>query len=574
MSGFWHALRLDVSTASYILIIPFLLLLIQSVFNAGFMNIVNRVYTALIIIAYTLVCVAELGIYEEWKTKLHYKALHYLSHPDEVYNSASTGNFIWLVLIFILTVLLSNIVYHRFFLPEYTKTRHNYLQSFLFLIIIPVFLFLGIRGGIQEIPINQSQPYYSQHSILNLAAVNSGYSFTFSMMENYRFMNENPFQFFDDEKALEMVKQINFVEKDTSISILNTRRPNVVILLMESWSADLIHTLGAEEGITPEFEKLADDGILFTSCYASGNRSEQAMSAIFGGFPATPITAITHNLDKVVNLPSLTEILKDAGYFSSFYFGGHLMYGGIKSYVNIAGFEHITEIYDLPDSLPRGKLGVHDEYLYDFQLNELQQMSQPFFSVIFSLSTHSPYDQPMEKVLDWGGSENEYINSAYYTDRCLGEYFRKASQSNWYDSTLFIIVADHSHNSYRHWHVTSPEYRHIPMLFYGNVIKEEFRGTEVGRLSSQVDIPLTLLKQLHLESDGFFWSRDLFNPYSPEFVFYEATNGVGWIRPYGHFVWDKNIGYTQMEVPDARKDSLINEGKAYLQVLFRDFMNY
>ncbi|NQT77092.1 MAG: LTA synthase family protein [Bacteroidetes bacterium] len=574
MAGFWHALRLDISTASYILLIPFLLLLIQSVFNARFLDIANRVYTAGIIIAYTLVCVAELGIYGEWKTKLHYKALHYLSHPDEVYNSASTGKFIVLVLIFLVLVLLSNIVYNRFFLLKYTKIKRNYLISLLFLVIIPPSLFLGIRGGMQEIPITQSQPYYSNYNILNLSAVNSGYSFTFSMMENYRFMNENPYQFFDDEKALKMVKQIHYVEKDTSIQVLNTRRPNVVILLMESWSADLIHSLGGEEGITPEFEKLADEGILFTQCYASGNRSEQVMSAIFGGFPATPITAITHNLDKVVRLPSLTEILKDAGYHSSFYFGGHLMYGGIKSYISIAGFEHIMEIYDFPDSLPRGKLGVHDEYVYDFQLGELDRMAQPFFSVVFSLSTHSPYDQPMEKALDWGGSENEFINSAYYTDHCLGEYFSQASQSSWYDSTLFIIVADHSHNSYRHWHVTSPEYRHIPMLLYGNVIKEEFRGSKVEHLSSQVDIPHTLLKQFSMKADGFFWSRDLFNPYSPEFAFYEATNGLGWIRPHGHFVWDKNLGFTQLEVPDAQKDSLITEGKAYLQVLFREFMDY
>src|SRR5210317_57801 len=103
-------------------------------------------------------------------------------------------------------------------------------------------------------------------------------------------------------------------------------------------------------------------------------------------------------------------------------------------------------------------------------------MKQPFFSVVFTLSSHSPYDQPMEKVLDWGGSENEFINSAYYTDRCLGEYFRKASQQEWYDSTLFIILADHSHNSYRHWDVHSPNYRNIPLLLYGNVLKEENKG--------------------------------------------------------------------------------------------------
>ena len=112
------------------------------------------------------------------------------------------------------------------------------------------------------------------------------------------------------------------------------------------------------------------------------------------------------------------------------------------------------------------------------------------------------------------------------------------------------------------------------MLFYGNVIKEEFRGTQVDRLASQTDIPVTILKQLGMNTDGFNWSRNLLNPYEPEFVFYEATNGVGWIRPYGHFVWQKDVGYLEMEVPENNKDSLVEEGKAYLQVLFREFIEY
>jgi len=574
LAGFWYALRLDISTASYIMIFPFLLLLIKSMVSWRWIDIVNKVYTAVFIIAYTLITTTELGIYSEWKTKLHYKALHYLGHPDEVYNSASTGKFIGLIFIFIGLVLTGIVVYNRFFYRRPVKVKRNLLSSAVFFILAPGLIFLGIRGGIQAIPITQSQSYYSNYNILNLAAVNSGYSFTYSMHDNYRFMYENPFQFYEDDHALKIVEDITYVEKDTTVNVLNVSRPNIVILLLESWSADLIHSLGGEEGITPEFEKLAADGILFKNLYVSGNRSEQALSAIFGGFPSTPITAITHNLDKVVNLPSLPKRLKAEGYNSSFYFGGHLMYGGIKSYLSTTGFEKMVEIYDLPDSLPRGKLGVHDEFVFSYQIDEVDKMAQPFLSAIFSLSTHSPYDQPMEKVIEWGGSENEYLNSAYYTDRCLAEYFRKASSKEWYDNTLFIIVADHSHNSYRHWSVNSPQYRHIPMLLYGNVIKEEFKGQHMDVMASQTDIPVTILKQLGMDTEEFVWSRDLFNPYIPDYVFYEATNGVGWMRPYGHFVWHKDYGILEKEVPDDKSEKLIEEGKAYLQVLFKEFIEY
>jgi len=574
MGAFWHALRLDISTASYILVLPFFLLIIKSVFKWKWVDIANKVYTSIMIMAYALITVTELGIYAEWKTKLHYKALHYLAHPDEVYNSASTGQFFGLIIIFIGIILLGIFTYNRFFYRKKIIVKPSIAGSLIFIILAPAFIFLGIRGGVQAIPITQSQSYYSNHNILNLAAVNSAYSFSFSLVENYRFMDESPYQFYDDDYALKVVESINYLEKDTTIRVLSTDRPNIVILLLESWSADLIHSLGGEEGITPEFEKLAEDGILFKQLYASGNRSEQAMSAIFGGFPSTPITAITHNLDKVIHLPSLPEKLKAKGYHNSFYFGGHLMYGGIKSYLSIAGFEEMKEIYDYPESIPRGKLGVHDEFVFSDQISALEGRQQPFLSVIFSLSTHSPYDQPMEKVLDWGGSENEYINSAYYTDKCLADYFKEASQKEWYDSTLFIIVADHSHNSYRHWPVTSPQYRHIPMLFYGNVIKEEYRGSSIDKLASQTDIPVTILKQLGMDASSFSWSRDLFNPYIPEFVFYEATNGVGWIRPYGHFVWHKEAGFIEKEVSEDKSEVLIKEGKAYLQVLFREFIDY
>jgi phosphoglycerol transferase MdoB-like AlkP superfamily enzyme len=577
MAAFWHALRLDLATASYIIIIPFLLLILNSFFEGKIWKTLNKAYSFLVITAYTLICTVELGIYGEWKSKLHYKALHYLSNPEEVYNTASTSQFIWLLLIFLFLTALSILAYHRFVLPREKGQVQRKLGVIIMIILVPVFLFIGIRGGVQEIPITQAHAFYSNHNILNLAAVNSGYNFTFSMLSNYRFMNENPYRFMKEEEARAIVDKLNYSERDSTTSILSVERPNIVIILLESWTADLIYSLGGEEGITPEFEKLVEEGFLFKNFFASGNRSEQAMSAIFGGFPATPIVAITHNLDKVRKLPSMPAILKEAGYNSSFFFGGHLMYGGIKSYLTIAGFDEMTEIYDLPDTLPIGKLGVHDEALFDYQIAALNTMPQPFFSVAFTLSSHSPYDQPMEKVLDWGGSENEFINSAYYTDHCLGEYFRNASLEDWYDSTLFIIVADHSHNSYRHWDVHSPNYRKIPLLLYGNVLKAEYRGQNTRMTASQVDIPSTILNQLQLPDDDFYWSKDLFNPFADRFAFYETNNGYGWIRAekYTYIVWEKGLGYINLVAnPASKQEEYIREAQAYLQMVFQEYMDF
>ena len=576
-ASFWYAIPLDIATTCYILIIPFLLLFIQSFYNPKWLSYTNLFYTAIILFAYLLITTSEIGIYDEWKTKLHYKALHYITNPDEIYNSSETSVFFTLIIILIAQFVGGFWLYKRFVFDRIEKAPRNLVISILFFLIVPSMLFLGLRGGISEIPITQSKSYFSKHNFVNLASINSGYSFLISTIENYNFRDENPFEFYNPEEATKRVQQLHEVQNDTTIDILKSKRPNIVILLMESWSADLIESLGGKKGITPQFQNLEKQGLLFTNFYASGNRSEQGIAAVLGGFPSTPIISLTHNLEKIVKLPSLTKALEKEGYSTSFYFGGELMYGGINSFISVNGFDVIKEENDFDDDLPRGKLGIHDEFMLNEQLLDLNNEKQPFFSMLFTVSTHSPYDQPMDDVISWATDDNQngYLNSAYYTDRCLGEYFEKARKQPWYSNTLFIIVADHSHNTYNNWPVYSKEYRKIPLLFYGGVLKEEYRGEKINRIGSQTDVGVTLLSQLDIATDDFFWSRNLFNPTTPEFAYYEATDGVGWISQGGYFVYSKTIdSYQEIQIEQSVKDSIIMDGKSYLQELFQQFMDY
>jgi phosphoglycerol transferase MdoB-like AlkP superfamily enzyme len=578
ISSFWHALPLDISTASYILVFPFLLLTIQSaVFIRGIDSVI-KVYTFIMIALFVLITVGELGIYEEWKTKLQFKALKYLSNPEEIYDSADTGSFILLVVILFTEIIFFSWLYRKYFFTKVLYPVRSFLFTFLFLVIGSGVVFFGIRGGLSEIPITQSKSYFSKYNFVNLGSINSGYSLLFSTIENYQFRNENPFSFYNPDVATERVSKLNSVDSDTTISILKTNRPNIVIILLESWSADLIESLDGKPGITPEFNKLEKNGLLFTKLYASGNRSEQAMTSIFAGFPSTPITAISHSLDKIAKLPSLTKLLIKNGYSTSFLFGGELMYGGISSFISVNGFENIREGKDFSSDLPRGKLGIHDEFMFNEQVKLIDSKEEPFFSVLFTLSTHSPYDQPMEDVISCTNSKNQngYLNSAYYTDKCLGEYFEEVKTKPWYSNTLFILVADHSHGTYKHWPVHNRNYRRVPMLFYGDVLKDEYKGKTIDRLSSQTDLTSTLLAQLNIRSDEFPWSKNLFNPSTPDFVFYESTDGVGWVTPNGYFVYSRTIDdFMEIDIaPEQYTDSIVTDGKSYLQVLFREFMDY
>jgi len=569
----FQAFKLDLATACYFMVLPFLILLIQSVYSPRWMNGINKIYTGMMVVFYSLTSVGEMGIYSEWKTKLNYKVIKYLSHPGEIYNSSGTLDFLILLLLFFILSGVGIFLYIRWFCPNLVKVHRTWWFPPAFLIITPVLLVLGMRGGIQAIPINQSEAIYSKNNIMNVASVNNVFNLYISVFENLQNFNQNPYHFMEDTLAQSLVARVYEKEKDTTVKILSVRRPNIVLLILESWSADLIEDLGGKPGITPEFRKLQEGGILFTDIFASGARSEQGMASIFGGFPSHPISCITVQPDKYKKVPSLSRDLQSVGYSTAFYFGGQLIYGNIKGYIYYNGFQKIMEVYDFPSRFPQGKLGIHDEYTLGYMADDLEGLKQPFFAALFTVSTHSPWDQPYEKPLEWGDNEHEYINAALYTDHCLGEFFKQVSTKPWYDSTLFIIVADHSHNSYYNWHPHSREYHRIPMLFYGNAIKKEFRGTTWSKMGNQHDIPATLLAQLDIPARQFHWSKNLFNPYVTDFAYFTNEDGSGWIRPDGYFSFDKNSrGYYFMEPSEKRQDTLVLEGKAYLQEVFKEYL--
>lgn len=136
-------------------------------------------------------------------------------------------------------------------------------------------------------------------------------------------------------------------------------------------------------------------------------------------------------------------------------------------------------------------------------------------------------------------------------------------------------MADHSHNSPKNHAVQSFKYHKIPLLITGGALANEFRGKQNSKLCSNVDITKTLLMQLQLPADNFFWSKDIFNPYSPEFAYFELNEGFGWKRPYGEEVISiKKNYYYKRQVPANKKEELDLEGRAYLQVWFDEFMGY
>tara|TARA_B100000963_G_C22640451_1_gene680080 strand:- start:5870 stop:7474 length:1605 start_codon:yes stop_codon:yes gene_type:complete len=532
----------------------------------------------------SLIVGGEIAIYSEWQSKLNFKAVSHLFNPNEVFDTATIKHFFIMGISILIGLFFVKFYKYLFFVKFYKSKIHNIflnksldIKLVIFKIIrIPIILslfLLLIRGGVQPIPINLSDSYFSKHMIINDLSVNPNWNLLQSMLKNSRNFNGNPYQKHSSSDVNTFINKLSFENQSTS-KVLKNNKPNIVFILLESWSADNIESLNGLSGITPHFKSLEDNGLLFSNFYSNGWTSDQAMTSIYSSFPVFPYLAIINQTDKSRMLPCINKSLKEKGYHSSYFFGGQLSYGNIKSYLYAHGFDIIKEEKNY-NNLPSGKLGIHDEYMFDIFHSELNKLPEPFMSTLFTLSSHSPYDFPAEHLISFDHRQDKYVNSVNYTDKCLGNFMKKVKDESWYKNTLFIIVADHSHNSPIYRRLAQKERFKIPMLWYGDVLKDKYKARKMNRLGSHIDISSTLLGQLNIDYSEFKFSTNLFNR-SSYLVPYAFPKGYGIIRQKGYYAFSE--GYKKVIENHAKtkkdKTKQKKEAEMYFQNAFDSYINY
>ena len=570
-----NAISLDIATASILIVVPWLLLNINILFKSKIIKVILFIYTLSVVVFSTFIYIAELGIYNEWEEKPTFKIFNYLKHPDEAI--ASNPLILTLILTLILVAVLGFFytLVKKLFASYDVSAKRDYKLVLFSLFILPLFIFLGARGGWAEIPISQSTVYFSKHKVYNDVAISTVYNFIHSITENQAIINgENPYKItVENEKRESILHELmSTPEGCKRESILTKERPNVVLVIWESLSGDFIKNEKYRE-VIPNIMKMSEEGILFTNAYSSATLSHEGLPSIFSGWPALAGTYITNLPSKFYKLPFLTQKLKENDYATGFFFGGQLRYGNLTSYMYGNGFDIIEEHSDMKmDSKKEGVLGYHDEYMLEYLLKKSSKSKEPFFNSLFTLSSHSPYDQPMEDVVEWGGGDKGYLNSVYYTDKSIGEFIQSAKKESWYKNTLFIFVADHSHHTPLSWSRADKRWHHIPMLFYGEVIKKEYRGKKIDKIVSQKDIAATLLSQLNISHREFLWSRDVFCKEYKENAYIMNKNGFGLITKEGSLTYD--LKEERIIYQDGNISSLKIKGNIYMQKLLQTYLDY
>lgn len=578
ISTIWHALRLDFSMAAYISAIPaifyVILLFLPSV---KFPKIIAKSYVLFFVVIFSIVAISNLNLYREWGSKINFRALDMaISAPKEAIASTSSSPvipmFSVLFAYMIFSVFLSNkvILYQ---IADHTKSLVNKVSLSILLLST---LFLAIRGGWQLTPINQSMSYFSAEPTLNHAAVNTQWNLIQDILNN-KLGNENPYKYFNEKRSKEIVASLYKKPNEPTLQVINSDRPNIVLIILESFTARFVEDLGGEKGVSPNFKNLASEGILFEKIYAASGRTDKGVVATLSAFPSQAIRSIMKQNDKQERLPAISQEFVENGYSSSFYYGGESEFFNMKSYILSHGYQKLIDKHSFSTKNMNSKWGAYDGKVFSKNLSDLDQEKKPFFSTILTLTNHEPFELPSESHFRGDDVDSKFRSTSFYTDSCLGAYINAAKQKSWYKNTLFVIIADHGHRIPGNLKEHDPDRYRIPLLFFGEVIKPEFRGTRISKTGNQTDLVATLLNQVNIDPVRYNWSKDLLNPGTRSFSFFNWDNGFGFATEDQTISFD-NVGKNiilRKNPPNTKIDNeLVEYGKAYMQEVFQQYLDY
>ena len=570
-----HGLKLDCTIAGYLTALPLLLCLLFFNVHQQILKIL-KIYLLCMAILIAMIFSIDLALYEFWGFRLDATLFFYLKSPKDAFASVPLGLFLRQFLLFIgYAALIYGWLRYvlRYFPKDSNEATHNgwlpKVKHWATLLVAGGLLFIPIRGGVTTSTANVGMVYFSQDQFLNHAAINPCFSLISSLSKQQDFAAQ--FDFFPEEERAALFEQLmaptpmpeNEGENGANRSLLRTHRPNILLILLESFSANAIEAFGGEPGITPNLNRLSQEGICFTNLYANSFRTDRGLVAALNGYLAQPTTSIMKYPAKSQTLPSIAHSLDSIGYQSDVLYGGDINFTNMRSFFYSAGYSRLTSDQDFPLTDRLSKWGANDDVTFErlYQMIAQRPTDQPWFTTFLTLSSHEPFEVPYHRL------SHPYLNTVAFTDSCLGHFIDRFKQLPAWQNSLVILLSDHGFRYPDGTKDYAPKRYHIPMLWLGGAIAAP---RTISRIGNQTDLAATLLRQIGLSTEDFRFSRDLMDPQTPQQAFYTFQNGFGWIDESGVSVFDNEGNRPLIEEPQAGSTQRLTKGKALLQTLYDD----
>lgn len=492
----------------------YLLILPQRLVDSRLNKIITYFSFSLVVLILFFSFFAEITFWQEFESRFNFIAVDYLIYTYEVINNINES--------YPLPILIAVMIILTFFVIFFCIRKKYFFDTFkgttrfLSRLKITVGIFVAtlvyaflVENNFADLSTNRYQNELSKSGI---------YSF-FSAYNNNEINYDHFYQLMDNKDAFKIIK--NDLKDSSSIFLQNSfsierkikpttatiQRPNVIMITMESFSADFMKTFGNNQDITPVLDSLAKESVLFTNMYATGTRTVRGMEALSLAIPPTPGNSIVRRKNND-QLTTIGSIFSEQGYDTSFFYGGDGYFDNMNKYFGNNGYNIIDrnrnafarENYLAPrTSIDDRNItfenawGICDEDLYNEVIRKSDQQyksGKPFYDFVMTTSNHRPFTYPDGKIDIPSGSGRE--GAVKYTDYAIGAFLKKIKNKPWYKNTVIVIVADHCASSAGKNEIDISKY-HIPAMI---VNLQDKQSLKIDKMCSQIDLYPTLFNFL------------------------------------------------------------------------------
>lgn len=478
------------------------------------------VYLAGVCAAGVFVEASTLAFIREFDARPNYLFVEYLAYPREVFAMLARSHGEELVAFTAMAGLVGWKVFGWLRRDPALDRPVSGRFGWVLTPIVAVLLVLTIRSTLDHRPVNPGNAAFSMDPMVNQLALNSPYALLYDIYERRRDRYNQGVRYgaMPAEETLAIILEEADLPGgaiDADLPTLHFQRAtyrrerplNLVIVVEESLGAEFVGSLGGQD-LTPEIDGLADEGIWLERLYATGIRSVRGIETVVTGFPPTPRLAIIKLAETQTGFFTLPGLLNERGYDTQFFYGGHAHFDNMRRFFLNNGFRSIVDQSDFDAPGWVGAWGVSDEDLFRRAHQNFEAAGdQPFFAVIFTTTHHAPFEIPEGKVPDVSGPGGKRATAVRYADYALGRFLDQARGSDYWETTVFYVTADHNSRVYGDQLVPVQRF-HIP----GAVVGGPVEPWRIPGITSQIDMLPTLLSLIGVDSVHPAIGRDLTRP--------------------------------------------------------------
>lgn len=455
------------------------------------------------------------------------------------------------------------------------KKKAENLSLKQYIVHLPICLILigsclfGIRGRMGYNPIKTSQAYFSDNPFLNQLGINPSFYFMRDVIESSKKHYTADF-IISEDNSIPIVREALKIDslpiqpgESPIVRYVEANGPskpmNIVIILMESMSTDLLDIKENGKEITPYLNKLINKSYYFNNFYSAGTHTNHGIMATLYGIPAL----FDRNMMKNVDIPLCEGIpytLQQHDYRTMFFMTHEKQYDNMNAFLIENGIEEIYSEEDYPREKRKNSFGVADDYLFEYALNKINEKAKspkPFFATLATISNHPPYIVPDQFKSVSSDAQYQIVS---FADDAIRQFMEASEKEEWFNNTIFVFLGDHGKNVGRQMYEMPLSYNHVPLIIYSPAFEDAPQRFE--QLGGQIDVFPTLMGLLNFSYQNNTFGVDLFKTERP-YMFFSSDDALGCIgHDYFYMYNFKVMTKGLYKYKENKPDNFIAEHKA------------